>query len=54
MIPRERFVIKKNAEKERTSRGQILKEAEGGKSKMTRGVSKPEKGHGGDDAGADQ
>ena len=54
MIARERFVIKKNAEKERSGRRQILKEAEGRKSKMTRGVSKPEKGHGGDDAGADQ
>ena len=54
MTARERFVIEKDAEKERAGRREILQKAERGEAEIARGVAEPEQRHRGDDAGADE
>src|SRR5450631_1099445 len=54
MTARERFVIKKDAEEERTGRREILQEAECCESKITCRVAEPEERDRSDDAGADK
>src|SRR6267143_3882828 len=54
MAARERFVIKKDAEKERAGRREVLQEPDRGESQITRRVTKPKERNGGDNTRGDE